>query len=49
MVSANADLYDARLVDAGHAHVLEHLIIHLAFACFLDHHVLLAREQWPER
>lgn len=48
MVSATADLYDARLIDTGHTHVLEHLIIHLAFARLLDHHILLAREQWPD-
>jgi hypothetical protein len=48
MVSANADLYDTQLIDAGHAHVIEHLIIHLAFARHLDHQVLLVREQWPD-
>src|SRR5687767_4478638 len=40
VVLADADLDDARLVDSGDAHVLEHPVVDLALLRVLDHDLL---------
>src|SRR5262249_8343556 len=48
IVGADADLDDARLVDAGHGDVLEPAVVGLALARLLDDNVLGAGDQRPE-
>jgi len=46
---ADADLHDARFVDAGDADIFEDLVVGLALARLLNHDLLRAGDQRPER
>jgi hypothetical protein len=45
----HADLHDARLINAGDADEFEDLVVDLALARVLDHDLLGAGDQRPER
>ena len=48
MLGADADLHDARLVDPGHADILEDAVVDLALLRRLDHNRRGASDQRPE-
>ena len=45
---ADANLHDARLVDAGDGNILEDPIVNFALTRFLDHHLLAAVDHGPK-